>query len=706
MIKGFSKTPIAPMLEKGSRSADLSSSSAKKAEKADFADQLFGAKSGKLEGPETRTEQKKPGRESEGSRSGGREKTDSQSAETRAPKKAEGKVERKPLAKKDSPRAEAQETDRPQTINREPIAVADRPMTERPISDEVASVETPVEGTKGAQPSQVSQTAAPSAAPVKGSVPTDKSPKAGVQMPDFFSKTAIKGEAPATAPAIPQDPTAVQAATSAAMLAGMQMQGATDRQAAMTEFLTKMETELGVPPEKVLQAFSEMDLDSLTETPQNAIGAFVEGLELEPAGQVRATELYKNLLDKRGDAILDEKLGGLSDDVSFDIVSPRDQSLRKLDKSLNDLNATFFRKDGKLAQDPESAQKALESMDAQLSKLMRERDDKTAKRGQSEIALMGAAGAAGAFAAKEAVEGGEAASMASESGDTLSSMTSSISDTSIAKLPDLGGGSSSNDMMGGQGEKQGESKSQTVATPQNVEFKDSVSKEMKATDKKAPSLRAEQSLESATSTTPTAPGQAATPKAPIGAAGAAVGAGTGEMMMGRQPTAADEQQNIREMVKHAQVMLKRGGGEMKISMTPEGMGQVHLKVAVENGQVNIQMLTETESSKRLLEKGLGDLKSSMAAQQLKVENVRVDVGQEIQKHMDQQAGQEQSRNFAREFMQQQRDDRQGMREGAFAMRGLGSYGGNKRAPLEPEAVQGASARAAARSSGRGLNLVA
>ncbi|MEK7355337.1 MAG: flagellar hook-length control protein FliK, partial [Bdellovibrionota bacterium] len=588
---------------------------------------------------------------------------------------------------------------------------AERPMSQEGTSDVESSPATSVDERNAAaanRPSTLESKATTQATPNEAMSPIGKQPKADgnvpAKMPDFFSATALAGGVAATPPVAAQDPAAVAAESTAQMLGVMQDQEIQARQAAMNEFLTQMETELGIPPEKVLQAFSEMDLQALSETPQNSVGAFVEQLDLEPAGQVRAVQLYKGLLDKRGETILSQRLAGLEEGVRIDIASPRDVGLRKLDKSLTDLNAAFFRKDGPIVQNPEKAQQAVESMDAQIAKLMRERGEKTAKRGESEIALMGAAATAGAFATSEMAEGGEAASMIAEDGSSISSMSLSAPDVSMPKLSDFGGDQTSNDWLGGQDQQ---SKGQAIAknadaSPQNVEFKDSITKEMKTTDKKVTSLRSEQVATEATTTPASATaatGQSVVTKAPIAAGG--------QMMMGRQPSAGDEQQNIREMVKQAQVMLKRGGGEMKIEMTPEGMGQVHLKVAVENGQVNVQMLTESESAKRLLEKGLGDLKTSLAAQALKVENVRVDVGQEIQKHMDQQAGQEQARNFAREFMQQQREDRQGMRDGAFAMRGIGSYGGNKRAPIEPDSVQSSSTRAnSARASGRSLNLVA
>ena len=186
------------------------------------------------------------------------------------------------------------------------------------------------------------------------------------------------------------------------------------------------------------------------------------------------------------------------------------------------------------------------------------------------------------------------------------------------------------------------------------------------------------------------------------------------MIEGPKPTRQDEQDNIRELIRQAQVVLKKGGGEMKLEMKPEGMGQVHLKVSVDDGQVNVQMLTENDHAKRLLENGLHELKASLAAEKLHVDTMKVDVGSEIKKHMDQpsqqDASREQARQFAQEFMGQFREEREAFRQGFAENPGWRSYNRNpKRVPVEPEAIPSTQQvrRASGDASGaRRLNLVA
>jgi flagellar hook-length control protein FliK len=193
--------------------------------------------------------------------------------------------------------------------------------------------------------------------------------------------------------------------------------------------------------------------------------------------------------------------------------------------------------------------------------------------------------------------------------------------------------------------------------------------------------------------------------------------GPADMMMNRQPTSQDEQDNVKELIKQAQIMVKRGGGEMKMEMKPEGMGAIQLRVNVENGQVNVQMLTESESAKHLLEKGLSELKSNLAQHELKVQSLSVDVGNDVKNKMDQQATQDQARQraqqFAQDFMGSFRDERQGFRQGFLENRGWRSYARNKGPDsIGPEQVARAAAASRRDNSSRNsdgekrLNLVA
>ncbi len=105
--------------------------------------------------------------------------------------------------------------------------------------------------------------------------------------------------------------------------------------------------------------------------------------------------------------------------------------------------------------------------------------------------------------------------------------------------------------------------------------------------------------------------------AAAGAAGAAAAAKPGA------ETDAMKDSNVREVMNQAKYLVTAGGGEMTVKMTPEGMGEVNLKVMLDNGKINIEMNAQDKSVKKMLEESLSDLKSSLASHQMRVEHVKI-----------------------------------------------------------------------------------
>ncbi len=124
------------------------------------------------------------------------------------------------------------------------------------------------------------------------------------------------------------------------------------------------------------------------------------------------------------------------------------------------------------------------------------------------------------------------------------------------------------------------------------------------------------------------------------------------------------QNNIQELISHAQFLAHKGGGEMKVSLKPDGLGEVQLNVKMHKGQMSVQMLASNEDAKNVLQKGLGELKTSLAAHHIHVDSIRVDspmdmVGQFLhQRH--QQMEQNFQRRFLSNFQQRNESNRQAM----------------------------------------------
>lgn len=169
---------------------------------------------------------------------------------------------------------------------------------------------------------------------------------------------------------------------------------------------------------------------------------------------------------------------------------------------------------------------------------------------------------------------------------------------------------------------------------------------------------------------------------------------------------------VKQLMNQAQYLIKKGGGEVKVEMTPEGMGTIHLKVMMQDGKVNLHMAADTQEAKKTIETGLADLKTSLAAHKLSVENVKVDVVNNVstdtatqnQNNMNNGNGQQrETRQFWNQF--NENFGSQGRRESYSELPGLKSYG-RRRDDLQPIEVASKERPRALEGKGSGLNLVA
>lgn len=81
--------------------------------------------------------------------------------------------------------------------------------------------------------------------------------------------------------------------------------------------------------------------------------------------------------------------------------------------------------------------------------------------------------------------------------------------------------------------------------------------------------------------------------------------------------------NINELMNQAQYLVKKGGGEVTVKMSPEGMGEVQLKVQLLNGKLSVEMQTQDRDVKKMVEDSLSDLKSGLAAHRISLEHVKI-----------------------------------------------------------------------------------
>lgn len=178
------------------------------------------------------------------------------------------------------------------------------------------------------------------------------------------------------------------------------------------------------------------------------------------------------------------------------------------------------------------------------------------------------------------------------------------------------------------------------------------------------------------------------------------------------PSDAESQVNTQQILNQAKALMAKGGGEVKVQMTPEGMGSVHLKVLMQDGRMQIQIQAESQQTKSALESSLADLKTSLAAQKVSVDNIKVDVvnatsnetaAQNQNQFLDQH-NQRETRQFWNQF--NEHFGNQFKRNSFFESPSGRGYQSKSPTPLEPVQVSSTVKPKAVSGKGSGLNLVA
>lgn len=477
--------------------------------------------------------------------------------------------------------------------------------------------------------------------------------------------TPVVGAVPAEAIASPDTNQVIEAGSSApvdervnSIVESLEQTAETEltmRHLSMRDFLGKMKAEFGIEPQAVVKAFAGLDAAALMAPPDETADAVLSQLKLTPEQLPKAERFYREMLNQTGESALNETLVGVGAGISLKVLSEQDLAMEKLQSSISSLNNSFARR----------AEAAPPVTDVSA---MGETLNPVPAKVAADTAL-DAAAADGSEAPRSDKE-----SPSSKFAAIGAALSSAALNLSSQASPDASGKDSSSSSNG--------------QTPEPRTEYSSI----------------ESALAASGFEVPPAGEKAAVPLT----AGTSTAAALASAMLTNTET--ESSGNAQELVRHAQILMKNGGGEMKMQLKPEGVGEVTLKVAVKDGQVAIQMLTESDSAKKLLESNLDDLKTSLAQNKLHVDALKIEVGTEFAKQRFEQAQQdasrEQARQMAQDFMGQFRQDREGFRQGFGESLGFKNYQQPKRnslPELEPVVTASGSQQ---KSSERRLNLVA
>lgn len=101
------------------------------------------------------------------------------------------------------------------------------------------------------------------------------------------------------------------------------------------------------------------------------------------------------------------------------------------------------------------------------------------------------------------------------------------------------------------------------------------------------------------------------------------------------------------VVDRLEILQKQGFTEAKISLTPDHLGKVDIRITMHAGQLVAQFVTEHATAKDMLEQQMAQLRGTLQGQGLTVEKLEVTQSSSLQSQMNQTGGQAGSRQQER-----------------------------------------------------------
>lgn len=490
-----------------------------------------------------------------------------------------------------------------------------------------------------------------------------------------------------------------------------------ERETAMLNFMDSMESEFGVTPVRMLEALAVLDHEDLALNPEESANAVIENLDLTSEEEPRAMALYAHFLQQwRSLPPPENSVEGQSASMDKSLMaapiaaaglttleakatqtlksvagkeSMRDLSRDQLNSTIDQLNARFFMRQGAGEAMAEPAPvAALPEVSPEMAKELSlspivlsetpggenlvesakvtpaPKDIETLLREIAGLPPLPKPGASVGETKLSHHEGAEVAGMGALATGLGAMFAATGREETSGQGEDLG-----SDFSDQGGDRIADS---TEASSADVDFRGLMS------------------------------GREFAPK---GAFTASAATAAGASLTSNE---SQSRGNLEAVKDQTQLMIQKGGGEARMILNPEGLGEIHLKVMVKDGKVNVEIGTQNQEAKKLLESSIADLKTSLSSQKLSVEGVKVDLGQtnlsDSQKGMN--FGQDMGREQARNMMNQFRNENSNRRDPFFEMSGIKAYA-RKRPELEPIApASGTAPRSGVSGRGERMNLVA
>lgn len=441
------------------------------------------------------------------------------------------------------------------------------------------------------------------------------------------------------------------------------------RRVVWNDFLRKMKEEFGVTAEDVLNAFSSLSAEELAQPPEQNVEKVVMALGLDPQAAQIAKQYFNELLHKTNPKSLGDELASSGRQIDLTLMSQRELQRKQTDRRLDQMQTSFFMKNEKAMAERPMAEKPMAASIAKPTQMPFEKPLET-------------------------------------SIDDMAPLMSQMQEVDSSAIPDTAVDDLVKKFVSAQ-----------AAPAKAIPVTDMPPMMM------APATKANANPNPVAALAPTVTpvlergenGETATEDEDFTSDASFLGGGiTGDSStqglnvggefkttLAQAAPGAPQASGIQDIVSQAQVMVRDGGGEMKVKLNQEGLGEVAMKVNVDQGKVSVQMVTESDEAKRLIDRHLHDLRESLSANSLQVETIKVDTASNIGKQLDQQY-QDAQRQAAHQALEQFRQDHQGWRRSFFEVPGARNYKGQTEGPRDVQPPTDSGRRAGSRR----LDLVA
>ena len=100
---------------------------------------------------------------------------------------------------------------------------------------------------------------------------------------------------------------------------------------------------------------------------------------------------------------------------------------------------------------------------------------------------------------------------------------------------------------------------------------------------------------------------------------------TGQVVRGAMTRERFSTDSVVKLVTGIQKLSAHGGGEMRIRLNPENLGEIRVRITADGGQVGLQVQVQDEKVKRILEESMSSLKEHLSTHSLVLNTVDLNI---------------------------------------------------------------------------------